>query len=203
MTVANKKNPPVTGLRERKRHETAKRIKQAGIRLFSEKGYDATTLDDIAAAADISRRTFFYYFKSKDEILLALRASADEGIAPAMRTVPPDSRPFEAARDALAKVCARYRTGELLVVDRLLRASEAVQARKQSFYIEREKALLAALRERWPEPEREAALRLVAMVSVSAFRLALDNFNLEGGKRPLAALLREAFDMLECEFHVP
>jgi hypothetical protein len=41
------------------------------------------------------------------------------------------------------------------------------------------------------------------MVSVSAFRLALDNFNLEGGKRPLVALLHEAFDMLECEFHVP
>jgi AcrR family transcriptional regulator len=203
MTVANKKSPPVAGLRERKRHETAKRIKQAGIRLFSEKGYDATTLDDIAAAADISRRTFFYYFKSKDEILLALRASADEGIAPAMRTVPPGRRPIEAARDTLAKMCARYRTGELLVVDRLLRASEAVQARKQSFHIEREKALLAALRERWPEPEREAALRLVAMVSVSAFRLSLDNFNLEGGKRPLVTLLQEAFDMLEHELRVP
>jgi AcrR family transcriptional regulator len=197
MAVAKGEGPPTTGLRERKRRETARRIKEAGIRLFSEKGYDATTLDDIAAAADISRRTFFYYFKSKDDILLSMRASADEGIAPAMRKVPPGRRPIEAARDALAKVCARYRTDELLVVDRLMRASEAVQARKQSFYIEREKVLLAALQERWPEPKREAALRLVAMVSVSAFRLALDNFNREGGKRSLVTLLHEAFGLLK------
>lgn len=194
--MASNRILPAAGLRERKRRETEQRIREAGIRLFSQKGYDATTLDDVAAAADISRRTFFYYFKSKDDILLSLRASADEGIAPAMRKVPPGKRPLEAARDALAKVCARYRSDELLVVDRLMRASEAVQARKQSFYIEREKVLLAALRERWPEPEQEATLRLVAMVSVSAFRQALDTFNREGGKRKFVTLLHEAFDML-------
>lgn len=195
--------PPGSGLRERKRRETAKRIRAAGLRLFTEKGYDATTLDDIAEAAEISRRTFFHYFKSKDDILLSLREGADEGIAPAMRAVPADRRPIDAAREALANMCARYRNEELLAVDRLMRASETIQARKQSFYIQREKAMLEALQERWPEPEREAALRLVAMVSVSAFRLALEKFNLEGGKRPLAGLLHEAFDMLEAEMRAP
>lgn len=80
-----------------------------------------------------------------------------------------------------------------------MRASHVVQARKQSFYLQREQALLAALKERWPQQKREAALRLVAMVSVSAFRLALDNFNLEGGRQPLAALLHEAFELLQRE----
>ena len=196
------RNTKAPGLRARKRTETAKRIRQAGIRLFMERGYDATTLDDIAAAADISRRTVFHYFRSKEEILLSMRASADGGIAPAMRKVPPGGRPVDAARAALAAVCAQYRTEELRVVDQLMRASETVQARKQTFYIAREKALLAALRERWPEPEQETVLKLVAMVSVAAFRHALDTFNLEGGKRSLATVLVEAFDRLEDQFRL-
>jgi len=139
-------------------------------------------------------------FSSKEEILLSMRASADEGIAPAMRRVPPGGRPVDAARAALAAVCAQYRTEELRVVDQLMRASETVQARKQTFYIAREKSLLAALRERWPEPEQEASLQLVAMVSVAAFRHALDMFNLEAGKRSLTTLLEEAFDRIERQF---
>lgn len=197
--MASENSPPVPGLRERKRRETTKRIRAAGLKLFAEKGYDATTLDDIAAAADISRRTFFYYFKSKEDILLSLREDADEGLGPAMRAVPADRRPIEAAKEALASLCARYRSEELLMADRLMRASETIQAGKQSFYIEREKAMFAALQERWPEPEREAALRVVAMVCVSAFRLALEKFHAEGGRRPLVTTFLEAFETLEGE----
>ncbi len=70
--MSRRPETPRQGVRERKRRETLQRITDAGIRLFVEKGYEATTLDEIAAAAGISRRTFFYYFKSKDEILLSL-----------------------------------------------------------------------------------------------------------------------------------
>ncbi len=59
------------GLRERKRRETLRRIAEEGLKLFLTNGYEATTLDEIAEAAGISRRTFFYYLKSKEEILLA------------------------------------------------------------------------------------------------------------------------------------
>ncbi len=63
--------PREEGLRERKRRETLHRIAEQGLKLFLSNGYEATTLDAIAEAAGISRRTFFYYFKSKEEILLA------------------------------------------------------------------------------------------------------------------------------------
>ena len=63
----------IHGTRERKRQETLRRITDAGVKLFSTKGYDETTLDEVAAAAGISRRTFFHYFKSKDDILLSLQ----------------------------------------------------------------------------------------------------------------------------------
>src|ERR1700734_3442882 len=57
-------------LRERKRQVTPDRIAEVGLKLFVENGYEATPLDAIAAASGISRRTFFYYLKSKEDVLL-------------------------------------------------------------------------------------------------------------------------------------
>src|SRR5258705_515106 len=73
--------PKPAGLREQNRQHTLQRIAEVGIELFLAKGYEATTLDEIAAAAGISRRTFFYYFKSKEDILLTHL----EGYADALR----------------------------------------------------------------------------------------------------------------------
>ncbi|OHV80734.1 TetR/AcrR family transcriptional regulator [Rhizobium sp. LCM 4573] len=190
---------PPEGLRERKRRETLQRITDAGIRLFIEKGYEATTLDAIAAAAGISRRTFFYYFKSKDEILLSLQSGVGDMIVDALREVPRGRRPLDAIREAVVKVCALIPTDDMIAIDRLMRSSEAVQARKQASYVQQEKALFAALRERWPDPQREAGLRLVAMLAIGAMRLASDAFNREGGRRSMAELLQEAFDALQAE----
>src|SRR5829696_3259461 len=67
--------PSKEGTRERKQRETRFRIAESGLRLFMENGYDGTTVEAIAQAAGISRRTFFAYFKSKDEILFAWMAA--------------------------------------------------------------------------------------------------------------------------------
>lgn len=190
---------PKEGLRRRKRQETLERIRERGIRLFIEKGYAATTLEDIAAAAGISRRTFFYYFKSKDEILPSLHGDVGNMLVGALRRVPEGKRPLDAIREATVTVCAGIPTGDLIAIDRLMRQSEAVQARKQASYVEQEKALFSALRERWPDPARETGLRLIAMLAIGAMRLASEAFNREGGKRSMPDLLNEAFDALEGE----
>ena len=72
MTKITNVDEPNEGLRARKRRETSQRITDVGMCLFIEKGYESTTLDDIASGAGISRRTFFYYFKSKDELAIAV-----------------------------------------------------------------------------------------------------------------------------------
>ncbi|WP_443971416.1 TetR/AcrR family transcriptional regulator [Sphingobium sp. CR28] len=176
-----------------------KRITEAGIRLFLERGYEATTLDDIAAAAAISRRTFFHYFKSKDDILISLQSGMGAMIAEAIRKAPSAKRPIHAVRDAVIEVCAAVPPDEMLAIDRLMRTSETVQARKQASYVEHERTLLAALRERWPQSEREPALQLVAMIAMGAIRLSTEAFNREAGARPMPTLLREAFDTLDSE----
>jgi AcrR family transcriptional regulator len=62
------------GLRERKKQQTRERIAEVALRLFAERGYDETTLADIADAADVSRRTIFAYYDSKEDILLCEEA---------------------------------------------------------------------------------------------------------------------------------
>jgi TetR/AcrR family transcriptional regulator, cholesterol catabolism regulator len=57
------------GLRERKKQETAERIYRTALKLFSERGYDATTVEEIAQAADVAKGTFFNYFPTKDAVL--------------------------------------------------------------------------------------------------------------------------------------
>jgi AcrR family transcriptional regulator len=192
--------PPPTGVRERKRRETLRRITDAGVRLFIEKGFDGTTVDEVAVAAGISRRTFFHYFDSKDDILLSLQSDIGELFAAEVRRAPTADTPFEVVRDAALTVCASFPHDDMLALDRLMRGSASVQARKQASYRQQEEALFSALRERWPEPERETRLRVVAMVAVGATRLASETFSRENGTRPFDAILRDAFDGLAAEF---
>lgn len=187
------------GLRERKRRETLKRITDVAVRLFIAHGYEATTLDAIAAEAGISRRTFFYYFKSKDDILLHLQSGLGEMLAAALQDEPMSKRPIAAMRDVMLRTSARFPADEMLALDRLMRSSETVQTRKKASYAEHEETVFAALRKRWPEPEREAGLRAIAMASIGVLRLSLERFGREEGKRPLPELLREGFAALDAE----
>jgi AcrR family transcriptional regulator len=187
------------GVRERKKQETLRRITDAGICLFIEKGIDATTVDEIAVMAGISRRTFFHYFKSKDDILLSLQSGMGELIAQRVRQAKVNSTPLDAIRAAVIAVCADVPADDMIALDRLMRSSPAVQARKQASYIEHERTLFASLRERWPDPARETALRLVAMLAIGAIRLATEAVGQEDEKRTIIELLDMTFDALISE----
>ena len=188
------------GLRERKKRETLQRIAETGLKLFIAHGYEGTTLEAIAEAAGISRRTFFYYFKSKEEVLLAWQGSGFlDALRPAMLKESPRQAPLDAVRHCLQKLISRYETKESIIVDRLLRSTEALRARKQAVYVDMEQALLGAMCELWPEPKRRASLRIVAMVSIGAMRLAMETWRQENGKRSLAKYLRESFATLKAE----
>src|ERR1700760_2162962 len=103
------------GLRERKRQETLDRIAKTGLRLFAENGYEATTLDAIAAASGISRRTFFHHLKSKEEVLLAHESgNVPQALRPTFLKQSPKQSPLEAARKTFLELASMYETKESL-----------------------------------------------------------------------------------------
>src|SRR5271156_5156960 len=122
------------GLRARKRRETRQRIAKVGLRMFLEKGFDATTLDMIAAAADISRRSFFDYFQSKDAVLAAWESDVDEAFRAAIAAQPQRVSPVEVMRGALMSVISRYATDESIAIDRLMRSTEELRVHKRAGY---------------------------------------------------------------------
>ncbi|MDG2524197.1 TetR family transcriptional regulator [Stenotrophomonas sp. HITSZ_GD] len=188
------------GLRERKRRETHQRITDAGLKLFLSRGFAATTLDDIASEAGISRRTFFSYFKSKDDIILSMQNAGWAAMYADILKASPDTAPLDAVRDVMIKHMSRYTTEEMTALDALMRSSDTLASRKQAFYAEQEQALFDTLCEVWRQPERRTALRMVAIVSIGAIKLTTQTWNAQAGpKRPMVKLLREAFESLRSE----
>ncbi|MBB3103985.1 TetR/AcrR family transcriptional regulator [Azomonas macrocytogenes] len=191
---------PAEGLRERKRRETRQRIAEVGQRLFLANGYESTTLDAIAAEAGISRRTFFSYFKSKDDIIFFWLDTDRASLIVSLLKTSPDVPPLDAVRDVMVKHIARYTTEQMIAIDNLMLSSESLLARKQAHYAEQEQALFKALCEVWRQPERRPALRMVAMVSIGAMRVALQAWRDQTGQRkPASKFLRDAFDSLRSE----
>jgi AcrR family transcriptional regulator len=195
------KNVPVEkeGLRERKRRETHRRIAEAGMRLFLTNGYEATTLDAIATAAGISRRTLFYYFKSKDDILLAFQRMGSESLLVILRQESIRQKPIDAVRNAMIKSIPAYQDADMIAVDRLIRSNEMLLARMQAGFVEKELGLFKTLCEMWPQPERRVKLRMVAMASMGALRLVIETWFAEGGKRSAVDMIAEAFAALKTE----
>jgi len=88
-------------LRERKKQRTRDALLRVALELFTTRGYDATTVDDIAEAVDVSQRTFFRYFAGKEEAALTLQDLAATQFVTALRERPPHEAPMEAMRQAV------------------------------------------------------------------------------------------------------
>jgi AcrR family transcriptional regulator len=87
-----------SGLRERKKAATRTALHEAALRLVAERGLDRVSVDDIAEAADVSPRTFFNYFPSKDDAVIGLDPAGPERQAAAIAARPAGESPVEAMR---------------------------------------------------------------------------------------------------------
>src|SRR5580704_17255668 len=85
-----------SGLRERKKARTRASLREHALRLFREQGYQATTVEQIAAAAEVSASTFFRYFPTKED--LVLQDDMDTRMVEALERQPAGLRPVAAVR---------------------------------------------------------------------------------------------------------
>jgi AcrR family transcriptional regulator len=150
----------VAGLRERKKHATRLAIHEAGLRLFAERGFTATTIDAIAEAADVSRATVFSYFPSKEEIVFGDAAAAIDALAERLRERPGDQTTVAAVRAWLGDL-GGWLEPELILQLRIGRDVPAVGARRVQLNRDIELVIATALEAELGRDERLAA-RLAA-----------------------------------------
>ncbi|MCD9141911.1 TetR family transcriptional regulator [Streptomyces albireticuli] len=93
--------PAPPGLRERKKRRTRDTLIRCALELFALQGYERTTVDAIAEAADVSPRTFFRYFAGKEEVAFALQDSVESSFCAALRERPAAESPLAALRGAV------------------------------------------------------------------------------------------------------
>jgi AcrR family transcriptional regulator len=189
------KSASPVGLRERKRAETHARIQTEAIRLFLERGFEATTLDDIAEAAEVSRRSLFHYFESKEEIVLSARADFPNIIAEAVGRRPASESLLDMVENALIDTAARYGSTRARNLSRLIRDTPALSAGEQAKYEHVERALAKALADRKSLPEIDTACQVTAATAIGIMKLAIEAW-LAGTDSGPEANFRTAFDAL-------
>ncbi|MFI7017112.1 TetR family transcriptional regulator [Streptomyces sp. NPDC050164] len=141
-------------LRERKKQRTRDALLRAALELFATRGYDETTVDDIAAAVDVSQRTFFRYFAGKEETAFYVPRLAETQVVEAVRARPPGEAPLEALRRAVLESwdAINETIEEIVPVDLHMRVYRVIESTP---------ALLAAHLRRAAELEEELA-RIIA-----------------------------------------
>ena len=100
--------PPATGARAKARKAMTASLAGEALDLFERDGYDATSIDDICAHAEVSRTTFFRYFGSKEEALMGALLDVDTALARAFEAQPRDIPVWAALRGALAVIVEAY-----------------------------------------------------------------------------------------------
>jgi len=188
---------PKPGLRERKKAQTRAAIQAHALRLFRKQGYQATTIEQIIAAADISESTLFRYFPTKED--LVLQDDYDPLIIEALRAQPPEVPVIPAIRAALAAVFSgmseAQRAGQNERVALVL-SVPAVRARMLDQFLQAVRDLGQAIAERAHRRPDDFAVRTVAGAVIGAFMAGLDTVA-ENPDADLGALIDEALANLQ------
>ena len=193
---ANAESPESPGLRQRKQQETRERLKRAAIALFLERGFEATTIDDIATAADMSRRSFFHYFASKEDVVAAWQEDAAAALVTEILARPADESMLTAAENAIAAAIKRIDPTEAAAMSRLKRDNPALHARDQLKYEKLERALAEGLTQRSGRKSERLKARLVAMIATCAMRVGGESWLIEGTRDKPEAFIKRTFDAI-------
>jgi AcrR family transcriptional regulator len=182
------------GRRERKKLETHRALASAALRLASAKGPDQVTIEEIADAADVSVRTFFNYFSSKEEAIIGRDAESRAAMVQHLLDRPAEETPFEAVTGVIR---AWFADAGAWVDDRalrhqLVRAHPSLLPRHLAGLYDLERGLIDGLRQRMGATDVLYPALLVT-ASVNAMRLSLAIWEERGRKGSLDQLLDEAF----------
>lgn len=194
------------GRRDRKKAETREALRSAALRLALEHGYEQLTVEAITEAADVSQRTFFNYFASKDDALLGPDPDRAALLANALAGRPAGEPPVAALRAVFEQLAVSFAERQPMWQARmeLVRANPQLWPQLHAGFAEFERSLGEAVAARTGcDPAVDLYPGVVAAAAVGALRVAVAHWRAAGESASLPDLVIEAFGVLAAGLDAP
>jgi AcrR family transcriptional regulator len=190
-----KSNRP-EGLRDRKKRATRRALQGSALALFRRHGPEAVTVESICADADVSPRTFFNYFSTKDEAAFMLEEGAPELIEERITARPPEETPLQAIRAVFVERLSELANGNIWV-ERMLLLRERPELLPRIVLTNRavEDAVTRAVAARTGLPEGHLYVRTTAAAVFATLQAAISCWRPDSGPDAVT-LVSEAVDLL-------
>lgn len=186
------------GLRERKKLETRRRLVDVALRRFAEHGYDATTVEEIAADAQVSVTTFFRYFRAKDEVLFIGASSVAPDFGSRLAARPACETDLEAVRQVLREFHVRAVPADdsqrRLLQHRVVAATPVLRGRAHELGARWQREVVAGLSQRHGGHADDRELRFTAAIALAIVSFADDEWCALGGAVDWITVLDDAFE---------
>lgn len=189
----------VASLRERKNRATRTALRRSAVALVARRGLGAVTVEDIAADAGVSSRTFYNYFPSKEDAVTGWDPAIVADMVERLRSRPPAEKAPTALRATVYEVFALFDHDhrDLLARLRVTRSDPHLLAHHLTRWAEAERELVAVLAERrGSDPAHDRYAALVVATTLTAGRIATMSWCDRGGRVPLAEELAFHFQVL-------
>lgn len=187
------------GRRERKKRETREALRAAALRLVAERGLEHVTVEEIADAVDVTSRTFFNHFASKEDAVVGPDPRRLEQLRESLSSRPLEETPLqmlEAALCAETEAMTQHQD-EHLLRQRLVRENPKLIPRRLAAFGEFERVLVEAVAARiGADPDRDLYPTLVAGAALAALRASLRVWRIDKDAADLGGLVRTAFAAL-------
>ena len=191
------------GLREMKKERTRSDIVRVATRMFAARGFDEVTVEEIAAEAEVSHRTFYRYFATKEELVLGPSQHGLDDFVAKFAERPRSESVIASVRDVIMDLAANYEHD--FEHDRqraaLVRSTPSLQQRQYERHTAFENAMVPLISQRLGvDPGDDVRPALIAGCAVAAIRAATSQWLLGEASRPFLPIVEQALNMLTKAF---
>jgi AcrR family transcriptional regulator len=191
------------GRRERKKLTTHRLLRSAALQLSAERGLSKVTVEDIAEAADVSVRTFYDHFATKEDAIVGFDASRVDQLREALVERPDDEAPLDSLRSVLRELLVESSEEWPLRME-VIRANPDLLPRMFSSFAVSEKAMIEVIASRTgTDPEHDLYPILITAVATGALRSSISVWRASGGKLVLSEVFDAAFKRVSLGLPAP
>jgi AcrR family transcriptional regulator len=196
--IENKHNLRRVGLRERKKMLAREAIEEAALRLFHERGYENTSIEDIAEAVVMSPRTFFRYFASKEDVVFTSWQEIVDTVVVFLSQLPQDASLYAILNAVLDHISTIFqaRQKRSLIMYQVVTTTPALIPPYLYLITSLEQIIHTIIIQRWNMQQDDQHMMLAIATTITSFRVTLQSWLQDGAEGDLPASVHETMERL-------